>query len=121
MRTYGYFIGAALGAILYNTAVWGWGLSISQIFMLNGLVPLFSVVPLLWSVEELSDPSEAVPTLVSQLEDMWSTLQNSAVQKTILFIYLYNVCQVNNAPWMNFLIYGDTIFIPSSPQLVTVS
>eukprot|EP01034_Spumella_vulgaris_P029596 gene29596-36671_t len=72
MRTYGYFVGGALGAVLYNTSEWGWGLSISQIFLLNGLVPLFTVVPLLWSVEEISDPTQSVPTLFSQLEDLWS-------------------------------------------------
>ncbi len=50
MRTYGYFIGAGLGAILYNDPRWGWGLTISQIFALSALVPLTTVVPLLYNM-----------------------------------------------------------------------
>jgi predicted branched-subunit amino acid permease len=39
IRSFGSIIGALLGALLYNSSTWGWGLDISQCFFLSGIIP----------------------------------------------------------------------------------
>ena len=52
MRTQGYLvrsigmtIGGLMGSVLYNSSSWGWGLSISQCFLLQALLPMFTLFP----------------------------------------------------------------------------
>lgn len=105
IRAFGCVIGAVLGAILYNTADWGWGLTIAQIFALNALIPLTGIMPTIWHMEELASKT-AAPTLMEQFESIWTTLQLRAVWLPISFIYTYGVFQIPNAAWTNFLILG---------------
>ena len=105
IRAFGCVIGAVLGAILYNTDEWGWGLTINQLFLLNALIPLTGVVPAIWNLIELA-ATKAAPTLYEQWQSIWSTLQLMAVWWPITFIYTYNVFQIPNAAWTNFLVIG---------------
>ena len=52
MRTQGYLVrsigmtvGGLMGSILYNSSSWGWGLSISQCFLLQALLPVLTLFP----------------------------------------------------------------------------
>ena len=105
IRAFGCVIGAVLGAILYNTDEWGWGLTINQLFLLNALIPATGVVPAIWNLIELA-ATKAAPTLYEQWQSIWSTLQLMAVWWPITFIYTYNVFQIPNAAWTNFLVIG---------------
>lgn len=105
IRSFGCVIGAVLGALLYNTADWGWGLTIAQIFALNGLFPITGILPTIWHLEELA-AKKAAPYLMEQLDSVWTTLQLRAVYVPITFIYIYGIFQIPNAAWTNFLILG---------------
>lgn len=67
MISFALVLGASLGSVVYNQGDWGWGLSIGQIFMVNGVIPaalvLTAIVPL---VELASD--RPLPTFREQLQ-----------------------------------------------------
>ena len=65
IRFFGGIVGALLGALVYNKAIWGWGLPIWVIFLMNGLIPLATVVPFLPCLVEV--PTEAPPTIAHQV------------------------------------------------------
>jgi MFS family permease len=106
IRSYGAVIGAVLGAILFNVEYWGWGLSVSQLFVLVGLIPVVTMLPSLWHLEEIKSNSH-VPSLADLATDIWNTLQLRAVWYPMIFIYTYYVMQIPNAAWTNFLVEGD--------------
>lgn len=66
-RAMGMVFGALLGSVLYNKDAWGWGLTIAQVLLINGLIPgvmiLFYGMPLV----ELSF-SVQVPSLRVQIQ-----------------------------------------------------
>lgn len=105
IRSYGSLIGAILSAILYNTADWGWGLTISQLFFLSGLIPLVNITPSLWQLEEFTS-KKGTPTFSAVVNDVWQTLQLNAVWYPMIFIYTYSLLQVPNPAWTNFLVDG---------------
>lgn len=45
VRSVGGIVGAVLGAVLYNTASWGWGLTIAQCFLLQALIVIITLAP----------------------------------------------------------------------------
>ena len=58
--------------LLYNKDDWGWGLSIQQLFVLNGLVPIFFIGPFVQQLRETTVVSDGVPVrerLESQVRD----------------------------------------------------
>lgn len=105
IRSYGAVIGATIGALLYNTSNWGWGLTISQFFVLVGLIPVFTMLPTLWNLEEVQSKRDS-PSLYDLAQDIWGTLQLRAVWYPMIFIYTYYVLQVPNSAWTNFLVEG---------------
>ena len=105
IRALGGATGAILGALLYNTSTWGWGLTIGEIFLLAAFIPLTGILPLSWNLIELQ-PLRPPSPLYEQLQTVWQTVQMDAVWRTMLFIYIYNIFQVPNSSWTNFLIDG---------------
>jgi len=123
-RAFGSIIGAALGAVLYNTTEWGWGLSINHLFLLAGLLPLFPLLPSLFSLVEIrtirgedgddgvkvlprgSAPPSRTPSLGDQFASLWTTLQLEAVYRPLGFLCIMYIMQVPNASWTNFLVVG---------------
>jgi MFS family permease len=69
IRQFGYFLGTVAGSILYNKNTWGWGLDISGIFVLQGLVPL-GVLVSAWSMVEITYGFPS-PTFHSQITSLW--------------------------------------------------
>lgn len=104
-RYVGNVVGATLGTILFNKSEWGWGLNISQIYMLNGLVAVVCVLPFTW---HLSDPNhvQAPRGLKLQLADIWQMVQRRSIWVPMTFIAVYNMLMIPNAAWSNFLILG---------------
>ena len=88
IRSFGLLIGAVLGAILYNTSSWGWGLTISQLFLLSSVIPLLSVIMFIWPLDEI-EVSKIVPTAREQLLSIWNTLQLWAVIRPVAFVFIY--------------------------------
>ena len=84
-RYIGNVVGATLGTILYNEAEWGWGLSISNIYLLNGLSALVLVGPVTW---QLSDPNQVLAArgLREQLGDIWEMVQRKTIYVPMSFI-----------------------------------
>lgn len=105
IRAYGMIVGATLGAILYNTPTWGWGLTIAQLFALSALIPATAIFVTLWNFDELASTKSA-PNLFEQIHNIWCTLQLRAVWLPISFIYIYYIFQVPNSAWSNFLVVG---------------
>ncbi len=105
IRSFGSILGAVLGSILYNTTEWGWGLTIAQLFILNGLFPMTTMLPLgLHSLELRSQ--RPIPTFGEVFSDIWKTVQLKAVWYPMIFTFIYNAFQVSNAAWTNFLVEG---------------
>lgn len=52
IRFGGSLLGAILGALVCNSAHWGWGLTFRQVALVNGLVPLLLVTPWLVCLRE---------------------------------------------------------------------
>lgn len=106
IRAFGSIIGATLGALLYNTPTWGWGLTISQMFTLSALIPMLTLFPFIWFLIELPVVG-LVPTFTETYQKLWNTLQLEAVWYPMIFIYTYAVFQIPNAAWTNFLVQGN--------------
>lgn len=104
-RAFGSIVGAICGAVLFNTSEWGWGLTISQLFVISAIIPIMGVLPTMYHLEELAS-SKPAPTFATQISDIWHTLQLRAVWRPMIFIFTYYVLQVPNAAWVNFLVAG---------------
>ena len=105
IRSFGCFLGALLGGILYNNAEWGWGLNIANIFFLSGAIPVPGLVVAIAPFEEIK--GHKVPTFFEQCESIWQTLQLKAVLLPVAFIFTFGIFQVPNSAWTNFLVAGN--------------
>lgn len=94
-RYFGSALGAVGGAVLYNKDTWGWGLSISALFWINGLVPLFLVLPLMPCLVEQPKVKDS---LKKHTDELWELVQKKAVWRPMTFVYLYNVLMVGFDP-----------------------
>ena len=112
MRTQGYLvrsigmtIGGLMGSLLYNSDSWGWGLSISQCFLLQALLPVLTLFPCLPFMLELPYKGEVV-TAKAKLTECWNFVKTDAVWIPMMYMYFYNVCYISNPAWYNFLYEG---------------
>ena len=95
-RYFGSALGAIGGAVLYNKDTWGWGLSISTLFWINGLVPLLLVIPLMpFLLEEPKTKETGV--LKRHIDELWILVQKKAVWRPMIFVYLYNALMVRDS------------------------
>jgi len=106
IRAYGCIVGATLGTMLYNTATWGWGLTIAQLLALSGLIPLTNMIPSFWSLEEIATKNHITPSFKEIYWNIFETLQLKAVWYPMIFIYTYYIFQIPNGAWTNFLVEG---------------
>jgi len=74
-------------------------------FVLQAAVPIVCLGVFLWPLLEFS-PTMAVPSFEDQLNEVWATLQLRAVWKPMIFVYMYDVLQIPNSAWSNFLVWG---------------
>lgn len=103
-QSFGRVIGAVLATILYDNGT-TWGFDIMQIFLLNALVPIVLMFGVFWGLVEIISTAE-VPSFSEQFAEVWRVLQLRAVWRPMIFIYVYAMCQIPNAAWYNFLVWG---------------
>ena len=116
MRTQGYLVrqiftvvGGMMGSFLYNSYAdggdWSWGLSIHQCFLLQGVLPLATLLPLIYYMREL--PLAGELQTVSGIKTMcWDFIRVDAVWIPMFFLYAYNMLYISNPAWSNFLYEG---------------
>jgi MFS family permease len=105
IRSFASMIGSLLGAILYNTSDWGWGLTIPQLYFISGVVPLMGVIFFMWPLEEIEVVKHA-PSFKDQWVAVWETIQKWAVLRPVTFVFIYGCLQIPNQAWTNFLVLG---------------
>ncbi|CAM9283757.1 unnamed protein product, partial [Discosporangium mesarthrocarpum] len=107
-RYFGAMVGATVGAVTFNKNEWGWGLEISELFWLNALTPLVTILPFLPYLHEerqLPGQQEAgISTLRGKVASVWGLVQKRAVWRPMTFVYLYNALMVPNGAWTNYLV-----------------
>ena len=118
MRTHAYYVravgmsvGALAGACLWNGSAcggsWGWGLTVPQLFWMQTLLVVFTVLPLVPFMYELPIRGKGVGV---DLKTMWREtfdfLSNDGVWVPLMYLYFYNFCYVSNPAWTNFLFIG---------------
>ncbi|KAL3808953.1 hypothetical protein ACHAXA_011348 [Cyclostephanos tholiformis] len=97
-RFFGLMISAPVGTLIYGS---------SSIYLgPRGLVLLMAtlpacIVPLVLMLGETRNAN--VPSTKDQCREIWNTVCSRAVWQPMGFVYLYNVLQVGNAAWKQFL------------------
>ena len=95
-RFFGIMVAAPLATYLYS-------LQPQYVFGLLCLVPLF-MLPLIVILKEPRN-IQVRPTS-EQCNEIWNTVCSRAVWQPMAFVYVYNVLQVTNSPWKEFLRTG---------------
>merc|ERR1711871_5463 len=101
----GGIIAAVAGAIVYNKEEFGWGLTISEIYLIEGLIPLIFVVPFVWPLIEIASDT-AFESFGQQMWAIWGIVQMRSLWEPMSFVFIYNVLQIPNAAFSNFLLLG---------------
>ena len=104
-RALGGIIAAVAGAIVYNKEEFGWGLTISEIYLIEGLIPLIFVVPFVWPLIEIASDT-AFESFGQQMWAIWGIVQMRSLWEPMSFVFIYNVLQIPNAAFSNFLLLG---------------
>ena len=82
-----------------STALYKWVGPGSVIFLLSAL-PL-SILPFVYSLGEVR--YGVVASTRDQCKEIWTTVCSRAVWQPLAFVYIYNVLQVGNAAWNQYL------------------
>eukprot|EP00612_Vaucheria_litorea_P000404 CAMPEP_0171455000 /NCGR_PEP_ID=MMETSP0945-20130129/2069_1 /TAXON_ID=109269 /ORGANISM="Vaucheria litorea, Strain CCMP2940" /LENGTH=592 /DNA_ID=CAMNT_0011980151 /DNA_START=81 /DNA_END=1859 /DNA_ORIENTATION=+ len=108
-RFVGSLVGSILGTCVYNRDRWGWGLTIAEIFTINGLFPVIVVLPFLFSLRETTCAATTmsqIEALKMQCKIIFETLCLKAVYIPMAVVFVFNIFQVPNAAWRSFLVEG---------------
>jgi len=82
------------------STVWEETFTFSVSFFLSFLFPLLFNMP---AIYYLIDPQVPVEPIKKQLMDMWETICLRAVWQPMGFVYFYNLLQIPNAAWQQYL------------------
>eukprot|EP00980_Cylindrotheca_fusiformis_P028041 scaffold22577_cov122-Cylindrotheca_fusiformis.AAC.20 len=93
-RFFGVMCAAPLSTSLYGM------LGPYYVISLLAVLPL-SILPLVFHLGE--DRYAPVPSTIEQCQEIWNTVCSRAVWQPLGFVYFYNVLQVGNAAWKEFL------------------
>lgn len=107
-RFFGLMLSAPLSTAIYS--LYG----PRAVVVLMALLPA-SIVPLVYSLKEAKNMP--VASTQDQCSEIWNTVCSRAVWQPMGFVYLYNVLQVGNAAWKQFL---KTVLGFTSNQLNTL-
>ena len=107
-RFFGLMLAAPLGTVIYS--MYG----PKAVVILMAILPA-SIVPLVYSLKETKNLP--VASTRDQCSEIWNTVCSRAVWQPMGFVYLYNVFQVGNAAWKQFL---KTVLGFTSNQLNTL-
>ena len=93
-RFFGVMIAAPISTVLYSQ----YGPQI--IVQLMALVPMLMLYPI-YHLYELKNAE--IKSTQSQCQEIWNTVCSRAVWQPMGFVYIYNVLQIGNAAWKEFL------------------
>lgn len=93
-RFFGLMVTAPISTVLYNK----YGPEI--VVKLMGLVPMI-MLPFIYNLWERKDIP--VKSTTDQCKEIWTTVCSRAVWQPMAFVYVYNVFQVGNAAWREYL------------------
>lgn len=74
------------------------------IFYTLAVIPIFTILPALYFLGEQKDVP--VASISAQCSEIWNAVCSRAVWQPMGFVYMYNVLQVSNAAWNQFLFSG---------------
>lgn len=94
-RFFGLMMAAPLSTYLYSAH------GPSAVIYLLAVLPL-SILPLVWLLHETQNVEVKSPH--EQCGEIWNTVCSRAVWQPMGFVYLYNVLQVGNAAWREYLV-----------------
>lgn len=94
-RFFGMMVAAPLSTFLYSE----WGPS--SVILLLSLLPL-TILPFIYMLHENNE--EPVRSTNEQCLEIWKTVCSRAVWQPMGFVFFYNVMQVSNAAWRQFLV-----------------
>lgn len=69
------------------------------------MIPVALMSTCIWQLIEIASHS-FVPSFSEQFIEVWRVLQLKAVWHPLIFIYTFNVLQIPNGAWNNFLVYA---------------
>jgi hypothetical protein len=93
-RFFGYMCAGPLSTALYK-----WKGPGSVIFLLS-ILPL-SILPLVFSLGEIRN--SPIRSTKEQCQEIWTTVCSRSVWQPLAFVYIYNVLQVGNSAWNQYL------------------
>lgn len=93
-RFFGLMVAAPFSTVIYST------LGPRTVVLIMAALPL-SMLPLIWNMWELKNAP--VKSTKEQCGEIWTTVCSRAVWQPMGFVYLYNLLQVGNAAWREFL------------------
>jgi len=93
-RFFGIMCAAPLSTYLYSA------FGPYYVICVLAMLPM-SILPLVWIFEEVRDAP--VASTKQQCLEIWNTVCSRAVWQPLGFVYLYNVMQVGNSAWREFL------------------
>ena len=93
-RFFGLMLSAPLSTVLYSWKGPGY------VIGLLAVVPL-TILPLIYNFQEAKDIE--VKSTSEQCGEIWNTVSSRAVWQPMGFVYLYNVLQVGNVAWRQYL------------------
>ena len=81
---------------------------IGDMFFLQGLIILISLYGFLYPLQEFASrrPGQVTPSIRNLIWDLWQVLQKRAIWRPMIFLYIFNVLQIPNSSWSNFIVVG---------------
>jgi MFS family permease len=99
-RFFGLAVAAPMSTYLYSSGFYGMP-GPASIVIIMAVFPVILVVPLWFLLEE--ERNIRLPSTMDQCREIWKTVCSRAVWQPIGFVYLYNIMQVPNAAWRQYL------------------
>jgi hypothetical protein len=93
-RFFGLMTAAPLSTYLYSTV------GPFYVILLLSILPL-TILPLVWNLFEVKDAP--ISSTKDQCLEIWKTVCSRAVWQPMGFVYLYNLMQVGNSAWREYL------------------
>jgi BT1 family len=110
-RFFGIAVAAPVSTYLYSYGLFGFT-GPATIVTFLGIFPIITVFPLWFMLEE--ERNVPIPSTLDQCREIWKTVCSRAVWQPIGFVYLYNILQVPNAAWRQYL---KSVLLFTSSQL----
>ena len=95
-RFFGVMVAAPVSTFLYDS-----NHGPRNIVLIMAIIPTVIMAPLLYLLQEI--PPTRILSARQQCHEIWTTVCSRSVWQPMGFIYLYNILQVPNAAWRQFL------------------